>query len=133
MPKFKYKVGCINEKGILVIPCEFDEIGEFINGKAKAKNNDKYLFIDEEGNEVMRNKVDANSYIIHSIHNGIISNIVEFGIFVKLKDGLTALLHISELKKYKKSCKDYSLGEEVIVKILNIDKEKNRISLTLLY
>ena len=130
-PKFIYKVGYINETGKIVAQCVFDEISEFIDGKAKAKKNGKDLVIDIYGNDIERKNIDLNLYQINSIHNGKIINLVNFGIFVELGNGKTALLHITELNKHNQLPTNYTNGEEIEVQILNIDENKNRISLTL--
>lgn len=75
--------------------------------------------IDEHGNEI-----DTNLYEINSIVKGRISNIVEYGLFILFDNNKTGLLHISELKKYNKTCSQYKLDNVIEVKIINIDKEK---------
>ena len=62
-----------------------------------------------------------------------IVNIVDFGIFVKVLDEIDGMVHISDLSWDEKECekiiKDLKKGEEVKVKILDINVEKERISL----
>ncbi|MDD2345250.1 MAG: S1 RNA-binding domain-containing protein, partial [Bacteroidales bacterium] len=72
------------------------------------------------------NKLGVNSKQI-----GTISRIENYGLFVRIKGIGTAMLHISELKKHGKNIFDYKINDEIEVKILNVDKEKNRVSLTL--
>ena len=125
-PKYSYKVGYIDEKGDVVIPFVFDEIGNFIDGRAEAKKGNKIIFIDEQGNDI-----GISSLKINSIQKGKITNIVDYGLFIVLECDVTALLHISELKKHNKICANFDVGDDIDVKILNIDKVRNRISLTL--
>ena len=63
---------------------------------------------------------------------GTISNIVDFGAFVDL-DGIDGLIHISELSwsHVNHPSEVLSVGETVHVKVLDIDRERQRISLGL--
>ena len=63
---------------------------------------------------------------------GKISNIVDFGAFVDL-DGIDGLIHISELSwsHVNHPSEVLSIGETVRVKVLDIDRERQRISLGL--
>ncbi len=62
-----------------------------------------------------------------------IVNIVDFGIFVKVIDEIDGMVHISDLSWDEKECekiiKDFKKGEKVKVKILDINADKERISL----
>jgi small subunit ribosomal protein S1 len=63
---------------------------------------------------------------------GVISNIVEFGAFVDL-DGIDGLIHISELSwsHVNHPSEVLDIGQTVKVKVLDIDRERQRISLGL--
>ena len=63
---------------------------------------------------------------------GAISNIVDFGAFVDL-DGIDGLIHISELSwsHVNHPSEILSIGDTVPVKVLDIDKDRQRISLGL--
>jgi small subunit ribosomal protein S1 len=63
---------------------------------------------------------------------GVISNIVDFGAFVDL-DGIDGLIHISELSwsHVNHPSEVLNVGEKVDVKVLDIDRERQRISLGL--
>jgi len=63
---------------------------------------------------------------------GTISNIVDFGAFVDL-DGIDGLIHISELSwsHVNHPSEILSIGDTVSVKVLDIDRERQRISLGL--
>jgi small subunit ribosomal protein S1 len=63
---------------------------------------------------------------------GTISNIVDFGAFVDL-DGIDGLIHISELSwsHVNHPSELLEIGQEVSVKVLDIDRERQRISLGL--
>tara|TARA_B100000676_G_scaffold306043_1_gene361488 strand:+ start:871 stop:2571 length:1701 start_codon:yes stop_codon:yes gene_type:complete len=62
-----------------------------------------------------------------------IVNIVDFGIFVKVIDEIDGMVHISDLSWDEKECekiiKDLKKGEKIEVKILDINADKERISL----
>lgn len=71
---------------------------------------------------------------IGQIVRGTIETIVNFGVFVEFNDGLNGLVHISELSWYKLYGKPkdfYRIGDFVDVKVIGIDKEKNKIELSL--
>lgn len=63
---------------------------------------------------------------------GKITKMTDFGIFVELKEGVEGLAHISELswtKRVKHPKELFSIGDEINVKIFNIDMENRKISL----
>ena len=64
--------------------------------------------------------------------DGQISNIVDFGAFVDL-DGMDGLIHISELSwsHVNHPSEVLEIGQEVQVKVLDIDRDRQRISLGL--
>ncbi len=66
------------------------------------------------------------------IVEGTISNIVDFGAFVDL-DGIDGLIHISELSwsHVNHPSEILSIGDTVSVKVLDIDRDRQRISLGL--
>jgi small subunit ribosomal protein S1 len=63
---------------------------------------------------------------------GTVSNLVDFGAFVDL-DGIDGLIHISELSwnHVDRPGEVVEVGEEVEVKVLEVDRERERISLGL--
>lgn len=69
---------------------------------------------------------------INDVLNGVITSIEKYGIFVKLSNNVTGLVHISEVsKKYVSSLeKLYSVGQQIVVKVIRID-EKGRPSLSI--
>jgi small subunit ribosomal protein S1 len=63
---------------------------------------------------------------------GNVVNIVSYGLFVKLEDGIEGLVHISEMswtRRVNHPSEMVSLGQEVEVIVLDINKEKQEISL----
>jgi small subunit ribosomal protein S1 len=67
-----------------------------------------------------------------NVVTGTISNIVDFGAFVDL-DGIDGLIHISELSwsHVNHPSEVLDIGQEVEVKVLDIDRDRQRISLGL--
>jgi ribosomal protein S1 len=65
------------------------------------------------------------------IRKGKVKNIVDFGAFVDL-GGVDGLIHISELDwEYVEDPNDVlSVGDEVEVYVLNVDRERGRIALS---
>ncbi len=76
--------------------------------------------------------VDAK-YPPHSTHRGTVSKITDFGAFVRLEPGIEGLIHISELahQRVRRVSDVVSEGQQVDVKILSVDKQSQRISLSL--
>ena len=67
------------------------------------------------------------------IMTGTVRNVIDFGAFVDIGVHQDGLVHISQLSdKYVSHPTDVvSVGDIVKVKILDVDKKKNRISLTM--
>jgi len=69
---------------------------------------------------------------VDSKHKGKVTNISDFGVFVELQEGVDGLVHISDLswqKKINHPKEVTSIGEEMEIVILEIDKENRRLSL----
>ncbi len=63
---------------------------------------------------------------------GKVTNIADYGCFVEIEEGIEGLVHVSEMDWTNKNvnpAKLVSLGDEVEAMILDIDKERRRISL----
>src|SRR5690554_4025809 len=73
-----------------------------------------------------------NRYPVESKHKAKVRNFTNFGVFVKLEEGVDGLIHISDLswqKKIKHPSEFCKVGEEMEVVVLEIDQENRRISL----
>ena len=71
-------------------------------------------------------------YPLGDIVSGKVRNITDFGIFVGLADGIDGLVHISDLswsQRQRKPSAFAKKGDEIQVKILHIDPDKERLSL----
>jgi len=65
---------------------------------------------------------------------GKVVNIMNYGVFVRLEDGIEGLVHISEMswtKRLNHPSEMLNLGDEVEVMVLNVNKDKQEISLGL--
>jgi len=65
---------------------------------------------------------------------GTVVNIMNYGAFVRLEDGIEGLVHISEMswtKRIGHPSDVISIGEEIEVMVLDVNKEKQEISLGL--
>ena len=74
----------------------------------------------------------ANEHKVGDVIEGEIKNVIEFGVFIALNDDLDGMIHSSDLgwdKPSEEAIKDYQKGMVVKAKILDIDVEKERISL----
>jgi len=62
--------------------------------------------------------------------DGVVKNITEYGVFVDL-GGVDGLLHITDISwgRVKHPSELFSIGDEITVKILNLDLERERVSL----
>ena len=74
-----------------------------------------------------------DNYHIENVVKGKVVQIKEYGAFVELEPGLDGLVHISEVaNKHVNNINDeLSVGEIVYTKILDIDTERKRISLSI--
>jgi len=71
-------------------------------------------------------------YPIGSKHVAKVRNFTNFGVFVEIEEGVDGLIHISDLswtKKIKHPAEFTSIGAELEVVVLDIDKENRRLSL----
>lgn len=69
-------------------------------------------------------------YPCGSVIKGKIVNIVEYGAFIKLEEGIEGLLHISDLswtKRVKSPLELLAIGDSIEVKVINVDKESRKI------
>jgi len=75
-----------------------------------------------------------NKYPIGTRIKGTVVNVMNYGVFVRLEDGIEGLVHISEMswtKRLNHPSEMLNLGDEIEVITLNVNKEKQEISLGL--
>ncbi|MCI0492692.1 MAG: 30S ribosomal protein S1 [Planctomycetes bacterium] len=71
-------------------------------------------------------------YPIDSVHKGTVVNVMSYGAFIKLEDGIEGLVHISEMswtKRISHPSELVHIDDVVDVKVLDINQEKQEISL----
>ena len=74
----------------------------------------------------------AEKHPVGSVIEGEIRNITEFGLFVGLDGDIDGMVHLSDLswdKSGEEAVKDYKKGDVIKAKVLDVDVEKERISL----
>ncbi|MDN5840361.1 30S ribosomal protein S1 [Corynebacterium casei] len=77
-------------------------------------------------------RVFARTHAVGQIVPGKVTKLVPFGAFVRVEEGIEGLVHISELAQRHVEVPDQvvGVGEEVMVKVIDIDLERRRISLS---
>jgi small subunit ribosomal protein S1 len=71
-------------------------------------------------------------YTVGSKHIAKVRNFTNFGVFVEIKEGVDGLIHISDLswtKKVKHPAEFTTIGADIEVVVLEIDKDNRRLSL----
>lgn len=71
-------------------------------------------------------------YPVSSSHKAKVRNFTSFGVFVEIEEGVDGLIHISDLswtKKIKHPAEFTTVGADIEVVVLEIDKENRRLSL----
>jgi small subunit ribosomal protein S1 len=74
----------------------------------------------------------AEEHPVGSIIEGDVKNITEFGLFVGLTEEMDGMVHLSDLdwnRPGEEAIKEYKKGDVVKAKVLDVDPEKERISL----
>ncbi|MBQ1301512.1 MAG: 30S ribosomal protein S1 [Aeriscardovia sp.] len=75
----------------------------------------------------------ARTHVPGQIVKGKVTKIVQFGVFVSLADEIEGLIHISELTDHHiaNPASVVSQGEEIFVKVIDMDLDRCRVSLSL--
>jgi len=75
----------------------------------------------------------ARTHQIGQVVPGRVTKLVPFGAFVRVEEGIEGLVHISELAERHVEIPEQvvQVGDEIFVKIIDIDLERRRISLSL--
>ena len=115
-------------------PSKIVNISDIIDVKVLEIDNEKRKIICslKQMSENPWLNLNKNFKINDSFETEIV-NIVDFGIFVKVHDQIDGMVHVSDLSWEEKECtkmlEGYKKGEKVKVKILDINVDKERISL----
>lgn len=91
---------------------------------------EKLIFSEKSPDKKDKEEV-MDTYEVGEVVEGTVTGIVDFGIFIKIEEGLEGLAHISELDwgLVEDPSDLFEVGEEVTAKI--IDKEEDKISLSI--
>ena len=75
----------------------------------------------------------VKKYKVGQIVEGEVKSIADYGVFVKIEDGLNGLVHISELsnKLVKHPSKVVSIGDQIKVMIISISNDDRHLGLSL--
>lgn len=104
-----------------VIVTRFDEKTQRVSLGIKQLNDDPWKTVDQ-------------TYPIGNKVQGKITNLTDYGAFVELAPGVEGLIHVTEMSWTKKNVhpsRVVNSGQVVTVQVLEIDREKRRISLGL--
>ena len=120
--------------GKLRHPQEVLQIGDTVKVKVLSMNEEKgkiSLGLKQTMPEPW--SVIDEKYEVGQVVTGKVVQIKEYGAFVELEPGLDGLVHISEIahKRVNDINEELTIGQEVSAKILDIDKDKKRISLSI--
>ena len=99
---------------------KIDEKTNRVSASIKALTEDPYSNIEEK-------------YKVGEIYEGEVTKIMDYGCFVKIEDGIEGLIHNSELdwtNRNIKPSKVLSVSQKIKFKIVNIDKDTKRVSLS---
>ncbi|MBL6861320.1 MAG: S1 RNA-binding domain-containing protein [Candidatus Pelagibacter bacterium] len=91
-----------------------------VSASVKALTEDPYQNIEKK-------------YKVGEIYEGVVTKIMDYGCFIKIEDGIEGLIHNSELDWKNRNInpnKVLSVSEKIKFRIVNIDKETKRISLS---
>src|SRR5207253_2475653 len=75
----------------------------------------------------------ARTHQIGQVVPGKVTKLVPFGAFVRVDEGIEGLVHISELAERHVEIPEQvvQVGDEILVKVIDIDLDRRRISLSL--
>ena len=99
---------------------KIDEKTNRVSASVKALTEDPFENIEKK-------------YKVGEIYDGIVTKMMDYGCFVKIEDGVEGLIHNSELdwtNRNVKPSKVLSVSQKIKFKIVNIDKDTKRISLS---
>jgi small subunit ribosomal protein S1 len=115
-------------------PRELLKIGDQIEVFVQSIDNDRNrvaLSLKALSNDPWENIEER--YPSASVHKGRIANIVPYGLFVEIEEGVEGLVHVTELSWTQKNPNpeaEYSKGDEIDVYVKAIDFDKKEMSLS---
>ncbi len=89
------------------------------------------LIFSEKGMEEAAKGEMVQKYAVGDVLDGEVTGVVEFGVFVKVEDGLEGLVHISEMDwgLVDDPKQLYKIGDKVKVKVIEVKDEKISLSI----
>lgn len=107
-----------------------DELDVYVIGFDKEKHKISLGYKDPDANPWVMFK---NTYDVGSVAHVKIVKLMPFGAFAEVMPGVDGLIHISQIanRRIGKPEEELSVGQEVDVKVTNIDDEKQKISLSI--
>ncbi|MGN1415165.1 MAG: bifunctional 4-hydroxy-3-methylbut-2-enyl diphosphate reductase/30S ribosomal protein S1 [Anaerovoracaceae bacterium] len=120
--------------GKLKHPQEVLQIGDKVKVKILSMNEEKgKISLGLKQTQPEPWSVINEKYEVGQIVEGKVVQIKEYGAFVELEPGLDGLVHISEVanKRVTNIAEELEIGQAVAAKILEIDTERKRISLSI--
>jgi len=108
-------------------------VGKFLSViiiTADQKEN-KMIFSEKSSQEKGEKEEKISRYEVGDVLDGEVTGAVDFGIFVKVEDGLEGLVHISELDwgLVENPRALYKVGEKVQVKVIDVKDDKISLSI----
>lgn len=110
------------------------KIGQKVNVSIKdVDKQNKKIQLAYSDKEVNPWEKVSGKYAVDEIVKGKVNKLVQFGAFVELEDGIEGLVHISQISDERISKPEQALeiGQTVDVKILDIDTENRKLSLSI--
>ncbi len=115
-------------------PSEVVKVGDTVDVYVKAVDLEKhkislgYKKADENPWEILRNK-----YAVGDVVKVKIVSMTTYGAFAKIIPGIDGLIHISQIadRRIEKPADELKIGQEVDAKIIDIDFDKKRVSLSI--
>jgi small subunit ribosomal protein S1 len=114
-------------------PSKVVELGQMVEAIVKDLDVERKR-ISLSIKEVQSNpwKLALDRYPVGCIVKGSVRNVTDFGIFIGLDEGIDGLVHVSDISWKQRQCKPSEVankGDEIEVKVLNIDVDQERLSL----
>lgn len=91
----------------------------------------KLIFSEKGPQEKEEKEVKVSKYALGSILEGEVTGAVDFGVFVKLEEGLEGLVHISEIDwgLVENTRALFNIGDKVKVKVIEVKDDKISLSI----
>lgn len=91
----------------------------------------KLIFSEKGPQEKEEKEEKVSRYSVGDVREGVVTGAVDFGVFVKLEEGLEGLVHISELDwgLVEDTRSLYKVGDRVKVKIIEVKDDKISLSI----